>query len=43
MGAGILARMYRPRQSWQLSGLNQVDVQLSRPVLVASYLRGVTR
>jgi hypothetical protein len=41
--AGISARTYRPRQSWQVSGLHDVDVELTRPILVAFYLKGVTR
>lgn len=41
--AGILTRVARPQQSWQRSGLAGVPVDTTRPVVVASYLQGVTR
>jgi hypothetical protein len=40
---GIRARAYKPKQSWQASGLHTVQVKLAQPLMVASYLRGVTR
>lgn len=36
-------RLLRPKQSWQVCGLQDVDVELTQPLAVAACLRGVTR
>jgi hypothetical protein len=33
----------RPKQSWQVCGLEDVNVSISQPLVVAACLRGVTR
>lgn len=33
----------RPKQSWQVCGLEDVTVSISQPLVVAACLRGVTR
>jgi hypothetical protein len=40
---GPYARILRPKQSWQVCGLEDVEVCQAQPILVAARLRGVTR
>lgn len=40
---GNCRTLRRPKQSWQFRGLNEVEVDVRRPIAIAACLRGVTR
>lgn len=43
LAAGGVPAVLRPKQTWQVLGLKDVDPDRTRPVMVSAVLRGVTR